>query len=51
MPDGLAVPPGEAEDGREIGRLRLGSEGQEFRRIAREQGLKAAIRWRDERFK
>jgi len=26
-------------------------EGQEFRKIAREQGLKAAIRWRDERFK
>jgi enoyl-CoA hydratase/carnithine racemase len=26
-------------------------EGQEFRKIARERGLKAAIRWRDERFK
>jgi len=26
-------------------------EGQEFRKIAREQGLKAAIRWRDQRFK
>jgi enoyl-CoA hydratase/carnithine racemase len=26
-------------------------EGQEFRKIAREQGLKTAIRWRDERFK
>ena len=26
-------------------------EGIEFRRIAREQGLKAAIRWRDERFR
>ncbi len=26
-------------------------EGLEFRKIAREQGLKAAIRWRDERFK
>ncbi|MGE0876088.1 MAG: enoyl-CoA hydratase/isomerase family protein [Burkholderiales bacterium] len=26
-------------------------EGMEFRKIAREQGLKAAIRWRDERFK
>lgn len=26
-------------------------EGAEFRKIAREQGLKAAIRWRDERFK
>lgn len=26
-------------------------EGQEFRKIAREQGLKAAIRWRDARFK
>lgn len=26
-------------------------EGQEFRKVAREQGLKAAIRWRDERFK
>ena len=25
-------------------------EGMEFRKIAREQGLKAAIRWRDERF-
>ena len=26
-------------------------EGQEFRKIAREQGLKAAIRWREQRFK
>jgi enoyl-CoA hydratase len=26
-------------------------EGAEFRKIAREQGLKAAIRWREERFK
>jgi enoyl-CoA hydratase/carnithine racemase len=26
-------------------------EGQEFRKIVREQGLKTAIRWRDERFK
>ena len=26
------------------------AESREFRRIAREQGLKAAIRWRDERF-
>lgn len=26
-------------------------EGMEFRKIAREQGLKAAIKWRDERFK
>ncbi len=26
-------------------------EGQEFRTIAREQGLKAAIRWREQRFK
>ena len=26
-------------------------EGQEFRKIAREKGLKAAIRWRDEQFK
>src|SRR5262249_46887554 len=26
-------------------------EGQEFRKIAREQGLRAAIRWRDQRFK
>lgn len=26
-------------------------EGLEFRKIAREQGLKAAIRWRDARFK
>ena len=26
-------------------------EGQEFRKIAREQGLKAAIRWRDQRFR
>jgi len=26
-------------------------EGQEFRKIAREEGLKAAIRWRDQRFK
>lgn len=26
-------------------------EGAEFRKVAREQGLKAAIRWRDERFK
>jgi enoyl-CoA hydratase/carnithine racemase len=25
-------------------------EGQEFRKIAREQGLKAAIRWREQRF-
>jgi enoyl-CoA hydratase/carnithine racemase len=26
-------------------------EGTEFRKVAREQGLKAAIKWRDERFK
>ena len=26
-------------------------EGQEFRTIAREQGLKAAIRWREQRFR
>ena len=26
-------------------------EGQEFRKMAREQGLKAAIRWREQRFK
>jgi hypothetical protein len=26
-------------------------EGQEFRSIAREQGLKAALRWRENRFK
>ena len=26
-------------------------EGQEFRKIAREQGLKAALRWREQRFK
>ena len=26
-------------------------EGQEFRKIARDQGLKAAIRWREQRFK
>ena len=26
-------------------------EGAEFRNVAREQGLKAAIKWRDEKFK
>ena len=26
-------------------------EGAEFRKVAKEQGLKAAIRWRDEKFK
>lgn len=31
--------------------MAVSPEGTEFRKIAREQGLKAAIRWRDDRFK
>jgi enoyl-CoA hydratase/carnithine racemase len=31
--------------------MAVSPEGTEFRKVAREQGLKAAIKWRDERFK
>jgi len=48
---GMAVSMTYAEEMFSLTAMNQTPEGAEFRKIAREQGLKAAIKWREERFK